>query len=444
MNVPLREEARALASLAAPVVVTQVGLVLMGVAETLLVGPLGKHALGGVALGSALSFFLLVLGLGTLTAVDTLVAQAFGAGERERCGSYLWQGTWIALAIAVPITAWLLRFEPALRLLRQEETVVREAVRYLAGAAWSSAPMLVFTAHRGFLNGLGRTRPFMVVAIAANAVYALAAWALIYGRLGAPALGVLGAGWAMTIARTFMMLATAGIVFLGPYAVFGVRPRRPDPRPIARMLWIGVPAGLTFAAEVGVFNAVLVLMGWLGPAALAAHQIALSLASLTFMVPLGVSVAASVRVGQALGRRAFESARIAAIVAYGLGVGFMALAAAAFAIAAVPLARLYTRDEAVIPIAAALIRVAALFQVSDGAQTIGGGCLRGAADTRVAFVVNIVGHWAFGLPLGCWLAFRAGAGPRGLWLGLIGSLSFVAIFLAARFFSGAWKRSYRA
>lgn len=440
MLLRLRDEARELTSLAGPVVITQIGLVLMGVVDTVLVGPLGKYALSGVALGHGLSFLLIVLGLGTLSAVDTFVAQSFGAGERALSGRFLWQGIWIGLGLSVPVTAALLRFDPALRLMRQDAEVLAQAVAYLDAMAWSVPPIFLFSAQRGFLNGVGRTRPFMVIALLANIVNGLAAWALIYGRLGAPALGVEGAGWATTSARIFMLLATSWVIWgRGRYAPFGVGFCRPDPAAIRRMIAVGLPAGLAFAAEVGIFVLVLLMMGWLSPAAQAAHQIALNLASLTFMVPLGLSVAASVRVGHAVGRRAFESARLAAIVAYALGMGFMAAAAATFTFAAGPLAQLYRAEPDVFPLAVALIRIAALFQISDGAQTIGAGCLRGAADTRVALVVNLIGHWAVGLPLGWWLAFRAELGARGLWYGLTASLTFVGVFLALRFFSGAWR-----
>lgn len=280
----------------------------------------------------------------------------------------------------------------------------------------------------------------MYVAIAANAVNALAGYALIYGRFGAPRLGVLGAGYATTIARLFMVGAIALVIWgSGRYAAFGVRLVRPSGAKIRRLLRLGLPVGGQLAAEVGVFSATGVMMERLGPAPLAAHQVALSLASLTFMVPLGLSIAASVRIGQALGRRAFESARVSAIAAYAVGVGFMTVSATTFALAAGPLARLFSEDQAVVAIAVVLIRVAALFQISDGAQVIGAGCLRGAADTRAAFLVNVLGHWAVGLPVGLLLAFPLGLGARGLWLGLSASLTVVAVFLAARFFSEKWR-----
>jgi MATE family multidrug resistance protein len=439
-SLPLRREAAALLRLAAPVVATQIGLVSMGFVDTIFVGRLGGAALGGMALGNSLAFSFLVVGLGVLSAVDTLVAQSYGAGERGECGAHLVQGLFVGLGLGLAATALFLRPQPLLGLLGQKPDVALAAADYLETVSWSFVPMMLFSAQRGFLNGIGKTRPFMVVTLVANLVNAAADWAMIYGHLGFPAMGVRGAGYATTGARLFMLAATTFLLARGGFEDF--RPtsgRRPAWRRVARLLRIGLPVGGQFAAEVGIFATVAVFMGRLGKVPLAAHQIALQLASLTFMVPLGLSVGASVRVGQAIGRGAWEDTRVSAIVAYALGVGFMATSAAAFAVFAEPLAWLFTDDRAVVPVAAVLIRVAALFQLSDGAQVIGGGCLRGAADTRAAFVVNLIGHWAVGLPVGLALAFPAGLGARGLWYGLSASLTFVAVFLAARFISGRWR-----
>lgn len=437
---PLRREVRETVALALPAVFTQLGLVLMGVVDTRLVAHLGRTALGGVGLGSSTFFTVTLLGLGTIMAVDPLVAQSFGAGRRERCGRLLWQGIWLALILAVPFTWLFLDFRWILEWAGQPAAVVESASAYLRGRAFHVPTILFFGAMRGFLNGVGNTRPILGIVVLANIVNAAAVYGLVNGAWGLPALGIYGAGLGTAIAGLFMALGAAVVIFRGAYRAYDVRPRALDVAVLLEVVRFGLPIAGMIVAEVGVFNATYFLMGSLGEAALAAHQIALQLASLTFMVPLGISIAASIRVGHAIGRGAPADAERAGRVAYTLGIGFMVASAAVFVSAPALLARFFEPDAEVLALAVVLIRIAGLFQISDGAQAVGAGCLRGAGDSRTAFVVNVVAHWGLGFPLGYALGMRLGLGAPGLWYGLTASLTAVAILLAIRFRSGKWRR----
>ncbi|HVY60909.1 MAG TPA: MATE family efflux transporter, partial [Planctomycetota bacterium] len=397
-------------------------------------------ALGGVGLGNSSFFTITLLGLGTIMALDPLVAQAFGANERPRCGRLLWQGVWLAIALSVPLTLLFVDFGWVLRLCGEPPAIVEAASAYLRGRALNVPTVLLFGALRAFLNGVGNTRAVMVVALLANVVNAGVVYALVHGAFGLPALGVFGAGLGSSIAGLFMAAATAYLIAGGRYRDFGTDLQGPRLADLRHLVRFGAPIAGQIVAEVGVFNATFFVIGRLGEVPLAAHQIALQLASTTFMVPLGVGVAGSIRVGHAIGRGSREEALRAGYVAYLLGVGFMALSAGFFALFPGPLVDIFQRDPKpeVATLAVALIRIAALFQLSDGAQAVGAGCLRGAGDSRTAFFVNLVAHWGLGFPLGYWLGIRCGLGAAGLWYGLTASLTAVAALLAARFASGKW------
>jgi MATE family multidrug resistance protein len=294
-------------------------------------------------------------------------------------------------------------------------------------------PYLAFTVLRQALQAQHRTRAVVWAIVVGNAVNLLLNWVLIYGRLGAPSLGAVGSAWSSTVGRWVMLgtLAALGWPHLRP----ALSPWQRDawrPAAVGRLARLGLPIGLQQVLEYGAFGAVGLAMGGLGTAAMAGHQATLNLASLTFMVPLGVSAAAAVRVGHAVGAGDGPRARRAAAAATAVGVGFMACTAALMLAAPHALAALYTDDARVLALAAALIPVAGVFQVFDGLQVVSLGILRGAGDTRVPAVANVVGFWLLGLPLGAWLAFRAGAGPRGLWWGLVAGLATTGLANAAR------------
>ena len=431
-----RRELRETLRLALPVVVTQVGHVAMGTVDTLMVGRLGAEALSAVGLGHSIGFMPLVIGMGVLMGLDPVVAQAFGAGRFEQCGRAMRHGLLVAAVLAVPIMILLANGRWLLTALGQPPALVEDTAPFLRVWCLGVPPFLVFTALRQFLQGIGTVHAPMWIMLGANLLNWLANWMFIYGHGGAPALGVEGSAWATTLSRWVMMAALALYVFRrGDLRRFHVlAPRgRIDGALMRRLLRLGGPVGMQYGMENGVFAAATVMMGWMGTTALASHQVAINLCSITFMVPFGFAATAAARVGHAIGRGDISGARHAAWVCYVLGVGFMAVSAFVFAAFGGALARLYTHDPAVVVLATQLLLVGAAFQLFDGGQTIGIGALRGAADTRVPMYVTMIAYWGVGLPIGWWLGFRGGLGPIGLWWGLTAGLVVVAVTLAIRF-----------
>lgn len=429
----IRDEAAALARLAAPMVAAQVGMVLLGVVDSLMVGPLSPVALAAVGVGSTYTFGTMILGMGILHALDPVVAQAHGAGERHTIALALQRGGVMALLLSAPYVLLFAASEPVLARLGQRPEIVAVAAPYIRVQAPGVAAFFLFVVARQTLQGMGIVRPVVLAVIVGNVANYFGNQALIYGRWGAPALGVVGSGWATTICRWVM---TAALVAFGAPALREVwrRPTRAllDGGAYARLFAIGLPIGIQIGLEMWVFTAAALLIGALGPVQMAGHQIAINLASLSFMVPLGVGAAAATRVGNAIGRGDADGARRAAAVALVMGASVMLASALAFALFPAELAARYSPDPEVIAMAAGLLPVAALFQVFDGTQAVGCGVLRGAADTRVAAAINLVGYWVLGLPLGALLAYRLAMGPKGLWLGLTAGLAVVAALVVLR------------
>lgn len=434
-----REEVARLWRLAVPVMVAQLGMMAMGFVDTVLVGPLGSEALAATSAANAIFFSFLIFFMGTLTILNPMISQAVGAEQSSRAGTLMWQGIWLGLLFGIPLNLMFFDCRWALALLDQPPAVVELAGQYLGARSFASVPFMLFVAGRNFLNGIGDTKPIMIVVLLANVVNAAADYVLIYGKLGVPPLGVLGAGLATAIVRWVMALGLAWWVARPRYRTCNVAWHRPDRAVMWRITRLGLPVGSQMFAEVAVFGAAAVLSGWLGAQAQAAHQIALTLASITFMIPLGMSIAASIRVGQAVGRQDYAAAARAGRAAFALGGSMMAVCGICFLALPGLLASLFSPEPAVWVTAVVLIQIAALFQVSDGVQIVGQGCLRGAGDTRTALIANLVAHWLVGLPLGYLLAFRFGLGVTGIWWGLTASLSLVAVLLAVVFWRGRWR-----
>ncbi len=418
--------------LAGPVVLAEVGWMAMGLVDILMVGRLGPGAIGATGVGHVVFIGVAIVGIGLLLGMDTVVSHAFGAGRIELCRRALVQGIYLALALTVPLMALVRLAAGSLGALGVDRAVVPMAVAYLDAVVWSLPLLLIHTACRRYLQAIGVVRPLMIALIVANAVNAAANWVLVYGHLGAPALGVSGSGWATVLARLSMVAITVAAVLIdgrrgraGPLAI----PLRPDWALLRELLRLGWPAAGQLALEVGVFGLATLLAGRLGALPLAAHEIALNICGLTFMVPLGVSAAGAVRVGHALGRGDPLAAGRAGSAALCLGVGFMA--ASALVLLAMPRAILsaFTSDTAVLALGTPLLLVAALFQLFDGLQVVATGLLRGAGDTRTAMTLNIVAHWGLGLPVAAILAFGAGWGVIGIWIGLCAGLMVVGVAL---------------
>lgn len=430
---PTRADFRALLRLAGPLVLIQVGTMLMGVVDTVMVGRVSPAALASVALGNMYFFAMSIFGMGVLFALDPIIAQGLGARDELAVRRGLQRGLVLSLVLTVPITLALLTAGPVLRLVNQPAEIIPDAAGYVYRNALSVWPFYVFVVIRQTLQAHHRVLPIGLTIVAANIVNVVLNYAWIYGNFGFPPLGVIGSAWATTTSRWLMaaLLLALGWPTLARY-LSHVAPNLLDIKPIWRMLKLGLPIGTQMMLEGGVFHVMALLMGWLGVLQVAAHQIALNLASLAFMVPLGVSSAAAVIVGHAVGRGDAEGVRRSTVASLAVGASFMLTTGALFVLAPRPLAALYTPDEAVLALAVLLLPLAGLFQVFDGLQVVSIGLLRGLGDTRMPMIVNVVGFWCIGMPVSLWLGFGLDYGAVGLWWGLVVGLIAVAVFLIVR------------
>ncbi|HSN93083.1 MAG TPA: MATE family efflux transporter [Anaeromyxobacteraceae bacterium] len=440
---PLRRELSALLRLALPLAVAQGGLALMGVVDSAVLGRAGPVPLAGTGLGNALFLALSVFGIGVMMGLDPLVAQAAGAGQPVRARRLLWQGVWLSLGVSAAVAVPTLAVPPLLVPLGIEPDVAAEAGRYLVWRLPGLPFALLYVSTRAYLQAGGHVRPIAISALAANAVNVPADLLLVFGGASlpawtgplraVPAMGAAGAAIATSLCMALqaaVLARSAGAVPLGRPAA-GLR--APDRAELRAAVRVGVPVGLHMGAEVGIFALVGFLAGRLGAVPLAAHQIAIAVATLTFTVAVGVGAGGAVRVGWAVGARDREGARRSGLVAFGAGAAFMSLCALAFLAVPGPIARLLTDDPGVVAAAVPLLRVAALFQVSDGIQAVGAGVLRGAGETRYTFAANMVGHWALGVPAAVLLGIVLGGGVTGLWWGFCIGLTVVAVSLLRRF-----------
>ena len=436
----LLHEMRALLRLAGPIVVGQLGGIAMNTTDTIMVGPLGAESLAGAGLGNAIFMALLMVCTGMLMGMSPLVSQAFGAGDRRECRRVMVQGLWLAGILAVPMTLVCFFGLPIARALGQPEGVARLAGGYLVAIAWGVLPMLLFMAFRQYLDGMGLTRPAMLMTFLGVAVNIGGNFLLIYGfQVDLPLVGTLsvapgglvGAGWSTTICRWAMFLAMVIYILRRRDLAVGVG-LAPVAARLRRMVAVGAPIGGQLLAEVGVFAFAVVMMGWLNPVAQAAHQVTINIASATFMVALGTSLAGSIRVGQHVGAGSRRGVHRAVLTTYLVVVSFMAVCALGFLIAPRWLLGLYTDDPRIVQVGMGLMVMAAAFQVFDGAQVAGLCALRGAADTRVPMWITVLGYWGVGAPVAYLLGFHTGMGAQGIWAGLVVSLVVVSILLAWR------------
>ncbi|HXR38475.1 MAG TPA: MATE family efflux transporter [Terracidiphilus sp.] len=431
-------ELGALVALAVPVVLSELGWMAQGVVDTIMVGRLGPSAIGAVALGNAVCYTPALFGIGLLLGLDTLVAQAYGRKDYDGCHRWLAQGIYLAILVAPLVMAavWLASFGYARFGIGAE--VAGPAASYLRLLNWGTLPLLIYGGSRRYLQGVGQVRVVTVTFVGANLLNWLGNWVLIYGKWGAPRMGVDGSALSTVVSRIFMALALVG--FAWRYERKRGHPlfrhwAGPSLEKIQQLIRLGAPAAGQIVLEVGAWNGATLAAGWLTPVALATHQIALNYASITYMVPLGVSAAAAVSVGHAVGAGDAGRARRAGWLALAVGTGFMLLAAVVFLAAPGPLIALYTSDARVMAVGPGLLLLAAAFQIFDGIQTVSTGALRGLGETRAPMVANLVGYWALGLPLGLSLCFALKWGIYGLWIGLTLALVVIASTLLLR-----WRR----
>jgi MATE family multidrug resistance protein len=439
-----KQEFRPMLRLAGPLALAELGWIAMGIVDTMVVGrtPDSAESLGAVGLGGILFYTVGMFGSGLLLGLDTLVAQAFGAGDIRDCRHSLLNGLFLALALGPVLTAFLWISTPGLRWVGIRAEVLSQAIPYMHAITWSMLPLLLYFALRRYLQGINQVKPVMFTLITANVVNLAGNWVLVFGRLGAPALGAEGSGWATCISRVYMVLVLAAYAWryeVRAHKGMGWTSLRPDLARIEAILTLGLPAALQLGLEVAVFAAATALIGRLDPAALAGHQIALILVSVTYMVTSGISSAAAVRVGQGIGAGDPASASRSGWAALLLSAVFMSCAALIFLLFPAYVVRAFTPDPEVIRTGASLLMVAAFFQLFDGLQSVATGALRGAGDTKTPMVCHLIGYWGIGLPLGYLLCFRRGWGATGLWAGLCVALILIGTALLA-----AWRRKMAA
>jgi MATE family multidrug resistance protein len=436
-GVLLAHESRRLLALAGPIILSQLGAVGMNTMDTIMVGPLGAEALATAGLAGSLHVVALMISTGCLLGMGPLVSQAHGAGNDAGARAALVQGVWLSLLLSVPIIVLNLVGEPLALALGQTPRIAALAGEFMRALSFGVAPILLFTAFRQYLEGVGTPRAPMVITFIGLGLNYFGNRLLIYGLPGyVPALGVVGSAWSTSLVRWAMVLTMVGYL---AHRHRAVRAGSLTPRSLApagailrRILNVGLPAGAQIGLEVGLFSFAAVMMGWFGALELGTHQVAINLAATTFMVALGVSAAGSIRVGQHLGAGRHAGARRSAIVTYLFAVGFMGLCALGFLTVPDRLLRLYSHDPAILTLGRRLLLMAALFQIFDGAQVAAFNVLRGAADARIPMLLAAVAYWAIGAPGAYLLGFHTPLGPVGIWLGLSLSLAVAAVLLLGR------------
>lgn len=423
-------------NLAYPVMLSQLGHMMVNVADSVMVGQLGVLPLAGVSLANAIFHVVLTFGIGISYAITPLVAAADGEDNTEKSAEYLKHAIVINTIAGVIIFAAVLLSSNVLFHLDQPQDVVEAAIPYLNILAFSMIPLMLFQTLRQFMEGLSQTKQAMVIIIGSNIINIGLNYVLIYGKLGFAPMGLNGAGWASFIARIALVLAMFAFVYyhknFRKYRL-GFRLRNFNKSIMKKMIGIGLPAGFQFAFEVGAFNVALIMIGWMGKSAIAAHQIAINLASISYMMASGLSAAATIRVGNQLGRKDIPTLRSAVFTIYGMVITFMVFCALIFFFGRFFLPSLYVDDEAVIGMASSLLIIAGFFQVSDGMQVVSLGALRGLEDVKIPTVLTFIAYWVLALPLGYIMAFKMGLGIEGIWYGLLIGLSIVAAVMFVRF-----------
>jgi len=424
--------------LATPMAAQQLGQIAMMTTDLAFIGRLGGEALAAAALAGTVYFIAFTAGMGLMSAVAPLAAQAYGAGNARQVRRALRAGLWAGLLIALPIMAFPLRGEQILLGLGQAQGPAHLAQDYLFGLAWGVAPALWFIAIRGFMGAVNRPEPVLWITLAAIPANALLVWLLMYGEFGLPKLGIFGTGLASSIVNfgTF----AAGLWFATrrqPFVDYRVLTRfwRIDWSLMRQLVVIGAPISVAFLLEYGMFSAAALLMGRLSTDALAAHQIALQVVAILFMAPFGISMAATVRVGHAVGRGDPAGVRRAGVIAMLIGIAFAVVCTVVVTMLRFGIARLFmgesfTNADATIALAAELLLVGATYFITDALQTIAAGALRGLNDTRVPLLFAAISYWLVGFCTAYVLAFHTSLGPPGVWIGLsVGTMVYAALLV---------------
>lgn len=422
-------------SLSYPIVIGQLGIVLMGVADIVMIGKLDAVNLAAASLANSIFFLIAILGIGTLSAISPLVAKSKAEGHTNAVAILFRQGIWAAILMALAISTILFVLTLNLEWFGQTERVTELTRNYLHILNAGLLPMLIFTAVKQFSDGLGYTKPSAIITFFALVLNVFLNWALIYGKFGMPVLGLFGAGIATSISRLVMAILMFAFVKTAPIYrnSLHLKQHDHDSQWLIQIFKIGLPSGFQYFFEVGAFAFAAIMIGWMGELQMASHQVAINIASVTYMIATGLSAGGSIGVGDAYGRRN----RID-IVRYGyaamfLAIAFMGVCALVFSLIPQIIVSWYTTQPEVLSMAGNLLIIAAVFQLSDGIQCVGLGILRGLGDTQIPTLITIIAYWVIGIPLGYYLGFYTGLQQNGVWISLSVGLSFSAIFLSLRF-----------
>jgi MATE family, multidrug efflux pump len=431
-----RKDIRQTLNLATPIVIGQLGHMMMGVVDSIMVGKIGAAPLAAASISNGIFIIILILGYGISMAISPLVAKYHGSKEFEKCGIVLRQGLLVNVTTSIILFAVLFVIADVIALLNQPQEIVEQAIKYTKTLGWSMIPVMLFQTYRQYAEGLSIMRPAMVVTLSANVINIFTNWVFIFGNLGMPAFGLVGAGIATFFSRIYMAIAL--IWYISSSKRF--KPFDPtlhfkkiDWSMMKKILAIGLPSGFQYFFEVSAFAGSSIIIGWIGTNALAAHQIALNLASITYMFALGISAAATVRVSNAVGFKSIDKIRNAGFSAILMGATVMGFFGIMFVIFRYVFPSFYIADVNVIQIAASLLIIAAFFQIFDGTQAVGLGILRGIADVKAPTVITFLAYWVVGLPVGYILGFHFDMGVQGVWIGLSIALAISALSLSFRF-----------
>jgi MATE family multidrug resistance protein len=443
----LRSELRSLLTLAAPIMIAQLANTAMGFVDTVMAGRVSPRDLAAVALGNSLWVPVYLLMTGILLATTPKVAQRFGGGLHNEIGPLVRQALWLALLVGCGCGLLLWHAQGVLHIMDVEPQLIEPSMGYLRAVACGFPAAALYHVLRCYSDGLGHTRPSMMLGIFGLLLNIPLNYIFIYGKFGLPAMGGVGCGWATGIVMWCMLLGMLWWVNWAPYYQASQLFKRfewPQWAILKRLLSVGVPIGVSIFAEASIFSVIALLIGAMGATVVAGHQIALNFSSMVFMIPYALGMAVTVRVGQALGRGEPRQARYAAGVGMLVALAYACISASAMLLSREYIARMYTNDMAVIAVASSLIIFSALFQFSDAIQVTAAGALRGYQDTRVTMLLTLFAYWGIGLPVGYSLGLSdfwgPASGPRGLWQGLIVGLTCAALMLGIRLMRSAKRR----
>ncbi len=430
-------ESRKTLTLGLPLIGAQLAHISMSFVDTVMAGNYHPNDLASVAIGSSFFMPIFTIVIGVLMALSPIIAQLFGSRQLHLIGKKVRQGLWLSIILSIPAILLLNNLHPVMNLLGFSPEVITITSGYLFALSWGVPAVFAFMVLRFFNEALGATRPALYITLIGLAFNILGNYTLIYGHFGFPELGAVGTGWATAIVFWVMFLVMlAYTISRKAYRRFRLFSdvRLPERRHIGEILRIGTPIGISMGMETSMFAVVALLMGSLGTTVVAAHQVAINIASVTFMIPLGLSMAITVRVGQLYGKNQLHQSRFAGFTGIALCTTIMSVAALLMISFPQQIVGIYTNDPEVIRMASMLLIMAAIFQISDGLQVGGSGALRGLKDTKVPMIVNLAAYWGIGIPLGYTLGIVLEWGPMGLWAGLIAGLTVAAILHNIRFY----------